>query len=125
MDEVKLFFGTIPYSKFQDSTDNQGNPIRTVEVDYTRNKFGTPEFMPIEEVWNVIVRKFHDVSSIKELDEQLEKYSSTKEVYAQVYKKFHSLVYGEEGKDNGIYKYNDNGDIILAQTNFNKEAQAL
>jgi hypothetical protein len=125
MDEVKLFFGTIPYSKFQDSTDNQGNPIRTVEVDYTRNKFGTPEFMPIEEVWNVIVRKFHDVSSVKELDEQLEKYSSTKEVYAQVYKKFHSLVYGEEGKDNGIYKYNDNGDIILAQTNFNKEAQAL
>jgi hypothetical protein len=48
MDEVKLFFGTIPYSKYEDVTDENGNTVRTVVVDYTRNEFGAPEFMPIE-----------------------------------------------------------------------------
>lgn len=124
MDEVKLFFGTIPYSKYEETTDDDGNPIRTVVVDYTRNEFGSPEFMPIEEVWNLIVRKFHDVSSLEELDKALEQYSTVKEVYAQVYQKFHALYKGEQGKS-GIYKYNEKGEVIVAQTNFDREAKAL
>jgi len=76
--------------------------------------FGTPEFMPINDVYQLIVKNFFYVQSIEELDKELEKYSTVKEVYAQVYQKFHELVYGQDEKHNGIYKKNENGEIIVA-----------
>jgi hypothetical protein len=52
LDEVKLFFGTIPYGKYHTITDPDGTVTREVVVDTSRNKFGCPEFMPIEDTWN-------------------------------------------------------------------------
>ena len=124
IDEVKVFFGTIPYGKYVDEKDEEGNVVRTVQVDYGRNEFGTPEFMPINEVYQLMVKKFHDITSIEDLDKALEEWSTVKEVYAQVYQKFHELVYGTDGKS-GIYKKNENGDYIIAQTNFDRESRAL
>jgi hypothetical protein len=118
MDEVKAFFGTIPYAVFQDEEDEDGNTVRTVVTDYNRNKYGCPEFRPVEEVWSLMVNKFHTASSIEELDAMLEEYAGTKEIYAQVYQKFHNLV-------NGIYKKNEAGVVIVAQTNFDKEQLAV
>jgi hypothetical protein len=118
MDEVKLFFGTIPYGVYQDEQDEDGNTVRTVVTDYNRNKFGCPEFRPAEEVWSLMVNKFHTASSIEELDKMLEEASAISEVYAQVYQKFHKLV-------EGIYKKNESGVVIVAQTDFDKESLAL
>lgn len=118
MDRVKLFFGTIPYGVYQQVEDENGNLVKVVGVDYSRNKFGSPEFMPVEEVWNLIVNKFNTASSIEELDRMLEEHAGEKEVYAQVYAKFHSLV-------EKIYKKNEEGKIIVAQTDFDKESLAL
>jgi hypothetical protein len=124
MDEVKVFFGTIPYGKYVDEISENGDVVRTVQVDYNRNEFGTPEFMPINEVYQLIVKKFHDITSIEDLDKALEEWSTVKEVYAQVYQKFHELVYGTK-ENGGIYKKNENGDYIIAQTNFDRESRAL
>jgi hypothetical protein len=118
MDEVKLFFGTIPYGVYQDEQDEDGNIVRTVVTDYSRNKFACPEFRPAEEVWSLMVNKFHTASSIEELDRMLEEASAISEVYAQVYQKFHRLV-------EGIYKTNESGVVIVAQTDFDKESLAL
>lgn len=118
MDEVKVFFGTIPYSKYVDEVQPDGTVQRTTQIDYTRNKFGCPEFMPIEEVWGLVVNNCMEATTIEELDKMLEELASRKEVYAEVYKKYHNLI-----KD--IYKRNEDGKIIVAQTNFDKEAQAL
>lgn len=118
MDEVKLFFGTIPYAVYQDDVDEDGNAVRSVVVDYNRNKYGCPEFRPAEEVWSLMVNKFHKASTIEELDQMLEEYAGTKEIYAQVYQKFHKLI-------DGIYKKNDDGVVIVAQTNFDKEQLAI
>ena len=118
MDHVKLFFGTIPYGVYQQVENEDGTITKEVVTDYSRNKFGCPEFMPVEEVWNLIVNKFNTASSIEELDQMLEQHAGEKEVYAQVYSKFHSLV-------EKIYKKNEDGKIIVAQTDFDKEALAL
>jgi hypothetical protein len=107
MDEVKLFFGTIPYGKYEDTLMPDGTVERSVVIDYGRNKFGCPEFMPINETWNVIVNECATASSIEELDKMLEKLSGRKEVYAQIYQKYHKLI-------QGIYKYNEDGKIIVA-----------
>lgn len=118
MDEVKLFFGTIPYSKYEDVTLQDGTVERQVVVDWGRNKFGCPEFMPIEETWNLVANECMEASSIEELDKMLENLAGRKEVYAQIYAKFHKLI-------QGIYKYNEDGKVIVAQTNFDKESFAI
>jgi hypothetical protein len=118
MDEVKLFFGTIPYGVYEDVKNDDGTVTRTVVTDYNRNKFGCPEFRPAEEVWSLMVNKFHTASSIEELDKMLEECVAIDPLYAQVYQKFHTLI-------SGIYKKNESGVVVVAQTNFDKEAFAL
>ena len=118
MDEVKLFFGTIPYGVYEDVKNADGTITRTVVTDYNRNKFGCPEFRPAEEVWSLMVNKFHTASSIEELDKMLEECVAIDPLYAQVYQKFHTLI-------SGIYKKNESGVVVVAQTNFDKEAFAL
>ena len=118
MDEVKLFFGTIPYGVYQDTKNNDGTVTRSVVTDYNRNKFGCPEFRPAEEVWSLMVNKFHAASSIEELDRMMEEAIAIDPLYAQVYKKFHTLI-------EGIYKKNESGVVVVAQTNFDKEQLAL
>ena len=118
MDEVKLFFGTIPYGVYQDTKNSDGTITRSVVTDYNRNKFGCPEFRPAEEVWSLMVNKFHAASSIEELDRMMEEAIAIDPLYAQVYKKFHTLI-------EGIYKKNESGVVVVAQTNFDKEQLAL
>ena len=118
MDEVKLFFGTIPYGVYEDVKNDDGTITRTVVTDYNRSKFGCPEFRPAEEVWSLMVNKFHTASSIEELDRMLEECVAIDPLYAQVYQKFHTLI-------SGIYKKNESGVVVVAQTNFDKESFAL
>ena len=118
LDEVKLFFGTIPYGKYLDEVQPDGSIERSVVIDTSRNKYGCPEFMPIEDTWNVIVNECSTAKDIMELDKMLENLAGRKEVYYQIYQKYHKLV-------EGIYKYNDDGKVIVAQTNFDKESFAI
>jgi hypothetical protein len=82
MDEVKLFFGTIPYGVYEDVKNEDGTVTRTVVTDYNRNTFGCPEFRPAEEVWSLMVNKFHTASSIEELDKMLEECVAIDPLYA-------------------------------------------
>lgn len=118
MDEVKLFFGTIPYGVYDDVENKDGTITRNVVTDYSRNEFAGAEFRPIEEVWNLVVNRFHTASSIEELDKMLKDSAPIDPLYAQIYKKFHTLV-------SGIYKTNESGVVVTAQTNFDKESFAL
>lgn len=118
LDEVKLFFGTIPYAKYQDEVQPDGSVERSVVIDFGRNKFGCPEFMPIEDTWNVIVNECSTAKDIQELDKMLENLAGRKEVYYQIYVKYHELI-------SDIYKYNEDGKVIVAQTNFDKESFAI
>ena len=118
LDEVKLFFGTIPYGKYHTITNTDGTVTREVIVDTSRNKFGCPEFMPIEDTWNVIVNECSTAKDIMELDKMLENLAGRKEVYQQIYLKYHELI-------QDIYKYNNEGKVIVAQTNFDKESFAI
>lgn len=82
--KVKYFFATIPYSRFAENE-------RGYELDLDRSPLGLPVFMPIEEVYNVIVNDLHGVTSPKELDDALRKKSGTNPMYLRVYNKYHEL----------------------------------
>lgn len=102
---VKFFFATIPYYKF----DNEGK----LQLDLSKNKYGVPTFMPIQQVYNILVSKLHDVKNPTDLLNRLQQLSEQSYMYKAVYDKF-SRIY------NDIYKYDSEGE--LRSINYDKEA---
>lgn len=99
---VKLFLATIPYMTFQDG--------HLVE-DINRNPFGTPTFMPLEEVYSVLENDLSDVKSIDDLYNKLKKLAKNSAMHRAVFAKFHKLVYGDENTP-GIYGADQFGNKI-------------
>ena len=94
---VRLFLSTIPYTKFrQEEVD--GKITRVSELDYSKNKYLAPTFMPIAQVLTTIVAdinnpnsEMYGVDSLDALDTKLEKMSRTSSFYETVYNKYHEI----------------------------------
>lgn len=102
---VKMFFATIPYYKFNDNGK--------LTLDTSKNIYGIPTFMPIKQVFNVIVSKLHDVKTPLDLLNRLQELSTQNPMYMAIYQKYSDLY-------NSIYTFN--GDNQLEKIDFDKEA---
>lgn len=102
---VKMFFATIPYYKFDDNGK--------LTLDTSKNIYGIPTFMPIKQVFNVIVSKLHDVKTPLDLLNRLQQLSTQNPMYMAIYQKYNDLY-------NSIYTFND--DNQLEKIDFDKEA---
>lgn len=102
---VKMFFATIPYYKFDDNGK--------LTLDIYKNIYGIPTFMPIKQVFNVIVSKLHDVKTPLDLLNRLQELSTQNPMYMAIYQKYNDLY-------NSIYTFND--DNQLEKIDFDKEA---
>lgn len=102
---VKMFFATIPYYKFNDNGK--------LTLDTSKNIYGIPTFMPIKQVFNVIVSKLHDVKTPLDLLNRLQELSTQNPMYMAIYQKYNDLY-------NSIYTFN--GDNQLEKIDFDKEA---
>lgn len=102
---VKMFFATIPYYKFDDSGK--------LTLDTSKNIYGIPTFMPIKQVFNVVVSKLHDVKTPLDLLNRLQELSTQNPMYMAIYQKYNDLY-------NSIYTFN--GDNQLEKIDFDKEA---
>ena len=102
---VKMFFATIPYYKFDDNGK--------LTLDTSKNMYGVPTFMPIKQVFNVVVSKLHDVKTPLDLLNRLQGLSTQNPMYMAIYQKYNDLY-------NSIYTFND--DNQLEKIDFDKEA---
>lgn len=102
---VKMFFATIPYYKFDDNGK--------LMLDTSKNMYGVPTFMPIKQVFNVVVSKLHDVKTPLDLLNRLHELSTQNPMYMAIYQKYNDLY-------NSIYTFND--DNQLEKIDFDKEA---
>lgn len=112
--QVKLFFATIPYKTF----DNEGHLIEDLSV----NPNGTPQYMPLEEVYSILENDLSDVKSIDELYDKLKKLAINSAMHRAVFAKFHRLVYGDS-TTKGIYGTDKFGNIVC--NDYNREALAI
>lgn len=103
---TKLFLGTIPYCKFD--TDGKIVP------DLTKSKYGTPVFMPLEEVANVIQNDLHDIKSMAEFNRALQEKAKISPMYAYVAAKFYALY-------SKVYTW-ENGKLVV---DYDKESQCI
>lgn len=102
---VKMFFATIPYYKFDDNGK--------LTLDTSKNMYNIPTFMPIKQVFNVVVSKLHDVKTPLDLLNRLQELSTQNPMYMAIYQKYSDLY-------NSIYTFND--DNQLEKIDFDKEA---
>lgn len=102
---VKMFFATIPYYKFDDNGK--------LTLDTSKNIYGVPTFMPIKQVFNVVVSKLHDVKTPLDLLNRLQELSTQNPMYMAIYQKYSNLY-------NSIYTFNN--DDQLEKIDFDKEA---
>lgn len=102
---VKMFFATIPYYKFDDNGK--------LTLDTSKNIYSIPTFMPIKQVFNVIVSKLHDVKTPLDLLNRLQELSTQNPMYMAIYQKYSDLY-------NSIYTFN--GDNQIEKIDFDKEA---
>lgn len=102
---VKMFFATIPYYKFNDNGK--------LTLDTSKNIYGIPTFMPIKQVFNVVVSKLHDVKTPLDLLNRLQELSTQNPMYMAIYQKYSDLY-------NSIYTFNN--DDQLEKIDFDKEA---
>ena len=102
---VKMFFATIPYYKF----DDNGN----LTLDTSKNMYGVPTFMPIKQVFNVVVSKLHDVKNPEDLLNRLQELSTQSPMYMAIYQKYNDLY-------KSIYTFNEDGQ--LEKIDYDKEA---
>lgn len=102
---VKMFFATIPYYKFDDNGK--------LTLDTSKNIYGIPTFMPIKQVFNVVVSKLHDVKTPLDLLNRLQELSTQNPMYMAIYQKYSDLY-------NSIYTFNS--DNQLEKIDFDKEA---
>lgn len=102
---VKMFFATIPYYKFDDNGK--------LTLDTSKNIYCIPTFMPIKQVFNVVVSKLHDVKTPLDLLNRLQELSTQNPMYMAIYQKYNDLY-------NSIYTFND--DNQLEKIDFDKEA---
>lgn len=109
-DSVKFFFATIPYLTWHDTENG-----RVTAYDLSKNKFQSPTFMPLEEVYNVLTNEFRKVTTAKELDNELAKKSNAKPMYKFVYDKFHALY-------TQAYTVDENNNVKI---DYDKEAYML
>jgi hypothetical protein len=97
--KVKLFFGTIPYAN----------------VDEANNMFGTNTFMPLEEVYNIIVNDHHKARTIDELMARIKHDASYNPMYAIVYDKLNRLyqqMYSKDENGNDVIDYDAESTMI-------------
>lgn len=101
-ENVKFFLSTVPYLRW--NNDEDGNKV--LDYDLSKNKFLSPTFMPIIEVFNTLVNDLHYCSSLQDLDNELKRLSERREMYKYIYNKFHGLY-------KQCYKYNEDGSINI------------
>lgn len=109
-ESAKFFFATVPYLTWGEDGGN-----RVMQFDLSKNRFSSPMFMPIEEVYNVVVNEFGKLSTPAQLDSALAERANKKPMYKYLYDKFHALY-------QGVYTYNGDGSITV---DYDKEAYMI
>lgn len=104
---IKYFFATVPYL----ITTSDG-----VKLDLTKNKFGLPTFMPMNEVFNLLNSELNTCRSLQEFDTWLYNNKAKREIYGFIYEKFHTLY-------QAAYTTDENGNTKVAD--YNAEAYCI
>lgn len=114
--QVRFFFATIPNQKWSYTPSIQNGRVKLVRTkEQVFNEYGLPEFIPVRDAYNKFINTVHNVDTLDELIDTLNKKAQIEPFYETIAENIKAVMDKRMSYDGDSVKYDIDAENILVQ----------
>ena len=114
--QVRFFFATIPNQKWSYTPSIQNGKIKLVRTkEQVFNEYGLPEFIPVRDAYNKFINTVHNVDTLDELIDTLNKKAQIEPFYETIAENIKAVMDKRMSYDGDSVKYDIDAENLLVQ----------
>lgn len=114
--QVRFFFATIPNQKWSYTTSIQNGKVKLVRTkEQVFNEYGLPEFIPVRDAYNKFINTVHNVDTLDELIDTLNKKAQIEPFYETIAENIKAVMDKRMSYDGDSVKYDIDAENLLVQ----------
>lgn len=114
--QVRFFFATIPNQKWSYTTSIQNGKVKLVRTkEQVFNEYGLPEFIPVRDAYNKFINTVHNVDTLDELIDNLNKKAQIEPFYETIAENIKAVMDKRMSYDGDSVKYDIDAENLLVQ----------
>ena len=114
--QVRFFFATIPNQKWSYTPSIQNGKVKLVRTkEQVFNEYGLPEFIPVRDAYNKFINTVHNVDTLDELIDTLNKKAQIEPFYETIAENIKAVMDKRMSYDEDSVKYDIDAENLLVQ----------
>lgn len=114
--QVRFFFATIPNQKWSYTPSIQNGKVKLVRIkEQVFNEYGLPEFIPVRDAYNKFINTVHNVDTLDELIDTLNKKAQIEPFYETIAENIKAVMDKRMSYDGDSVKYDIDAENLLVQ----------
>lgn len=114
--QVRFFFATIPNQKWSYTPSIQNGKVKLVRTkEQVFNEYGLPEFIPVRDAYNKFINIVHNVDTLDELIDTLNKKAQIEPFYETIAENIKAVMDKRMSYDGDSVKYDIDAENLLVQ----------
>lgn len=114
--QVRFFFATIPNQKWSYTPSIQNGKVKIVRTkEQVFNEYGLPEFIPVRDAYNKFINTVHNVDTLDELIDTLNKKAQIEPFYETIAENIKAVMDKRMSYDGDSVKYDIDAENLLVQ----------
>lgn len=114
--QVRFFFATIPNQKWSYTPSIQNGKVKLVRTkEQVFNEYGLPEFIPVRDAYNKFINTVHNVDTLDELIDTLNKKAQIEPFYETIAENIKAVIDKRMSYDGDSVKYDIDAENLLVQ----------
>lgn len=114
--QVRFFFATIPNQKWLYTPSIQNGRVKLVRTkEQVFNEYGLPEFIPVRDAYNKFINTVHNVNTLDELIDTLNKKAQIEPFYETIAENIKAVMDKRMSYDGDSVKYDIDAENLLVQ----------
>ena len=114
--QVRFFFATIPNQKWSYTSSMQDGKIKLTRTkEQVFNEYGLPEFIPVRDAYNKFINTVHNVDTLDELIDTLNKKAQIEPFYETIAENIKAVMDKRMSYDGDSVKYDIDAENLLVQ----------
>lgn len=114
--QVRFFFATIPNQKWSYTPSIQNGKVKLVRTkEQVFNEYGLPEFIPVRDAYNKFINTVHNVDTLDELIDTLNKKAQIEPFYETIAENIKAVMNKRMSYDGDSVKYDIDAENLLVQ----------